>query len=73
MYYLAVKAQYEQHKEEKCSPEWRQWHQSHSLWVGYEGQAWTCTGGKIQKPDAEGIRLVTTQLIAVNFRQLIYE
>lgn len=41
--YLAVQAQYEQHKEEKCSPEWRQRHQSHSLGVGYKGKAWTCT------------------------------
>lgn len=71
-YYLAVKAQYEQHKEEKCSPEWCQWHQGHSLWVGYKGQARTCTGGESQKPNKEGILLVTTQLIAVGFRQLIH-
>lgn len=41
-FYLAVKAQDEQHEEEKCSPEWRQRHQSHGLWVGNKGQARTC-------------------------------
>lgn len=41
-YYLAVKAKSEQHKKEKSCPERCQWHQSHSLGVGYEGQTWTC-------------------------------